>query len=228
MSPYNEFFLKELDQQIQSKHLLTHPFYQAWTKGELSIDCLKEYANQYYHHVKAFPTYISAIHARTEDSNTRKILLQNLIEEEAGTPNHPELWRTFVKSLGVTEEEIENHVPNRDMTHLIGTFRDICGNEGVAEGVAALYSYESQIPAICISKIDGLKKHYQMKNPESWEYFRVHIAADEVHAAEERELLDNHLNVNNSSKVKKSSNRVLNALWDFLSGLCDKYEIACA
>lgn len=39
-------FLKKLDIQIQAKHLLNHPFYQAWTKGELSRECLKEYVNK--------------------------------------------------------------------------------------------------------------------------------------------------------------------------------------
>src|ERR1700722_15277044 len=125
MTPECTALLEDLDMQIQAKHLLTHPFYQAWSKGELSLDCLKEYAKEYYHHVKAFPTYLSALHAHTEDPTTRQVLLKNLIEEEAGSPNHPDLWKIFANEIGATDEEIIAHKPNAEIKHLISTFRRI-------------------------------------------------------------------------------------------------------
>ena len=227
MATATDTFLQELDALIQSKHLLNHAFYLAWSKGELSIDCLKEYAKEYYHHVQAFPTYLSALHAHTEDASTRKVLLQNLIEEEAGSPNHPDLWRNFTTALGVTESELACHTPNAEISSLIDAFRSICSKLGVAEGVAALYAYESQIPKICISKIDGLKKHYGMQDPNSWQYFSVHIAADEQHAAEERSLLQSYITPKNMSDVRTSAHTVLEGLWNFLSGLCERYNISC-
>src|SRR3954447_7013530 len=98
--------LEAIDAQVAAKHLLTHPFYQAWTRGELSKDALQDYARQYYHHVAAFPTYLSAVHAKCDDQPTRKQILSNLIDEEAGDPNHPELWLKFAESLGTSREEI--------------------------------------------------------------------------------------------------------------------------
>ena len=89
--------LDAIDRQIAAKHLLTHPFYLAWTRGELSKAALADYARQYYHHVAAFPTYLSAVHAGSDDQPTRRQLLNNLIDEEAGSPNHPELWLHFPK-----------------------------------------------------------------------------------------------------------------------------------
>lgn len=223
-----EVFLQSIDAQIESKHLLKHDFYQAWSRGELSIECLREYAKEYYHHVKAFPTYISALHAHTENPETRKILLANLVEEEAGSPNHPELWKMFALELGVTEEELAQHQPNAEIASLIASFRKLCSQGSVAEGIAALYAYESQIPPICISKIDGLKKHYGMKNPKGWEYFRVHIAADEQHAADERQLLQTYVPSSDKEAIFKATDMILNKLWDFLTGLCHRYQIACA
>src|SRR5437764_663694 len=88
-------YLDTIDNDIAAKHLLKHPFYLAWTRGELSREALADYARQYYHHVAAFPTYLSAVHAHCEDQSARKQLLNNLIDEEAGSPNHPELWRAF-------------------------------------------------------------------------------------------------------------------------------------
>jgi pyrroloquinoline-quinone synthase len=218
-------FLNDLDELIKSKHLLKHPFYQAWSRGELSKECLKEYAKDYYQHVKAFPRYISVLHSRTEDAETRRILLQNLMEEEAGSPNHPELWKNFALALGVTESELANHKQSPEMNHLIATFRKICGQHSVSEGIASLYAYESQIPEICISKIDGLKKFYGMTNPKDWEYFSIHIEADKEHAAQERCLLTSHVELSNDLKVKTSTNEVLDVLWKFLSGMCDRHGI---
>jgi pyrroloquinoline-quinone synthase len=219
-------FLDVLDAQIKAKHLLNNPFYHAWSRGELSIECLREYAKEYYSHVKAFPAYISAIHCRTEDATTRRMLLQNLIEEEAGSPNHPELWKNFALRLGVTEEELQNHQPSSEMRDMIGTFRTICGGHSIAEGISALYAYESQIPEICISKIDGLKKFYDLSSPKDWEYFSVHIAADKEHAAQERKLLESHVTAENQEMVNTSVNKVLDALGNFLTSMCHRYGIA--
>ena len=158
-------WMNRLEEMIQQQHMLTNPFYQAWTCVHLKQSTLMEYAKEYYHHVKAFPTYLSAVHSRCDDSEVRKLLLENLIDEEAGKPNHPDLWRSFAMALGVSKEEIETHQPQIAAKELVDTFRDICRHEPIAAGVAALYCYESQIPAICTTKIDGLKKWYGMTNP---------------------------------------------------------------
>ena len=100
--------LDSIDQQVAEKHLLKHPFYLAWTRGELSKEALAEYARQYYHHVAAFPTYLSAVHAHCDDQAARKQLLANLIDEEAGSPNHPELWLKFTEGLGVSKVDVRN------------------------------------------------------------------------------------------------------------------------
>jgi len=98
--------LDKIDNDIADKHLLKHPFYLAWTRGELSRKALADYAQQYYHHVAAFPTYLSAVHAKCDDQATRKQLLSNLIDEEAGSPNHPELWLKFAEGLHVSDLDV--------------------------------------------------------------------------------------------------------------------------
>src|ERR1700676_5062730 len=94
-------YLDLIHNDIADKNLLKHPFYLAWTRGELSKEALTDYAKQYYHHVAAFPTYLSAVHAKCDDQATRRQLLGNLIDEEAGAPNHPDLWLKFAEGLGV-------------------------------------------------------------------------------------------------------------------------------
>ena len=219
--------LDKVDSDIAEKHLLKHPFYLAWTRGELNKEALTDYAKQYYHHVAAFPTYLSAVHAKCDDQPTRKQILSNLIDEEAGLPNHPELWKQFAKGLGVGDVDLAKTNKQPETTNLIGTFRSVCGEQSTAEGLAALYAYESQIPAICESKIDGLKKHYGFTDPKRYEYFSVHIEADRKHSADEREMLGSCVDDRNIDNVRTSVRRVLDALWQMLSGVCRRHAIAC-
>jgi len=219
--------LHDIDNQISAKHLLTHPFYLAWTRGELSREALADYARQYYHHVAAFPTYLSAAHSKCEDQTTRRQLLANLIDEETGSPNHPELWLKFAEGLGISKLHVRNTTKEPETKNLIDTFRSVCGDGSTAQGLAALYAYESQIPAICESKIEGLKKYYGFSKPEHYQYFTVHIEADREHSAAERKMLSRCIDSRNFESVKASVNRVLDALWEMLSGVCRRHAVAC-
>jgi pyrroloquinoline-quinone synthase len=219
--------LDNIDNDIAKKHLLKHPFYLAWTRGELSDEALRDYARQYYHHVAAFPTYLSAVHAGCDDQATRKQLLDNLIDEEGGSPNHPELWLKFANGLGVSDVDVRNTEKQPETKNLIHIFRSVCRDGSTEEGLSALYAYESQIPTICESKIDGLKKHYGFSDPKGYEYFSVHIEADKEHSAAEREMLSSYIDNQNIDEVRASVRRVLDALWEMLSGVCRRHAIAC-
>jgi pyrroloquinoline-quinone synthase len=219
--------LDAIDEKIAGRHLLTHPFYLAWTRGELSRETLADYAGQYYRHVAAFPTYLSALHARCDDQTIRQHLLQNLIDEEAGEPNHPQLWRIFATSLGISSEQLDQIETWPETANLIATFREICREGNLAQGLAALYSYESQIPAVSESKIDGLIRHYNFTEPESYRYFTVHIEADKEHSGVERRLLGENVRLEDRDKVSAAVDRVLAALWELLSGVCRRHAIAC-
>src|SRR3990172_8277729 len=107
-------FLAEIDALIEKGSLLKHPFYQLWTRGELTLDALRGYACQYYHHVLAFPKYVSGAHAICPDQQDRQFMLENLIEEERGEENHPELWLRFGAALGLTREEMAQSQPRSE------------------------------------------------------------------------------------------------------------------
>lgn len=225
--PVNSSFLNLLDARIAAKNVLQHPFYQAWSQGTLSLEALQDYASQYYRHVNAFPTYLSAVHSNSSDPAVRRSLLQNLVDEEAGTPNHPELWIQFAGGIGVNSETVRNAVAQPETTALVDTFQDICRNRTCAEGIAALYAYESQIPEVALSKIAGLKTHYGIQDEETLRYFAVHVEADEVHRADERSMLGNLVNSANEADVMKSADRALDSVWNLLSGICARHNIAC-
>src|SRR5260370_11120937 len=132
-----------LDSMISERSLLKHPFYQAWTAGTLSIERLQNYAVEYYPHVAASPRYLSAIHSRCGDIATRQAILENLIEEERGAENHPELWLRFAEAIGVPRERVLDSSTSAASTGLVRKFAHLAESGHVASGLAALYAYES-------------------------------------------------------------------------------------
>jgi pyrroloquinoline-quinone synthase len=213
---------------VEQKHLLTHPFYLAWTEGKLTREHLKHYAIQYFQNVLAFPTYVSAVHFNTPHIGTsialRQEILENLIEEERGSQNHPELWRRFAVALGATDDELANTEPLPTTKNVVDTFRHLCLTSPFYAGLAALYAYESQIPAVATTKIDGLKRFYGMTNANDYRFFTVHQAADEAHAAAELKMIEDYADTpEKQAEVLKVAAQAADALWQFLDGVYDEY-----
>jgi pyrroloquinoline-quinone synthase len=217
--------VREIDTRVAAQHLLQHPFYQAWSRGELSLEALRDYATQYYHHVAAFPTYLSAVHAQTEDAEVRRQILTNLMDEEAGTPNHPELWLKFAESLGLDGKGVKESAQWPATKALIEGFRACCGKRGTGVGLAALYAYESQIPAVSETKIEGLKAFYGFNDPSGYDYFTVHIEADREHAAVEAAQIAQCVNESERLAALEAVGEVLGGLYGLLSAVCERHGI---
>ena len=161
-----------LDSIVSERSLLKHPFYQDWTAGTLSMERLQNYAIEYYPHVAAFPRYLSAIHSRCADLATRQAILENLIEEERGAENHPELWIRFAEAIGVARERVLDATPSASSGGVVREFTQLAESGHIGSGLAALYAYESQIPAVATAKIDGLKRFYGVTDERGLTFFR--------------------------------------------------------
>ena len=216
-------FSKELNEKLNKYHLLNHYFYKAWNEGKLTREIIKDYAEQYYQHVKAFPRYISATHSLCEDLNKRKILLENLQDEEKDGADHPKLWKNFASAMGSTDIEIESVKQEKFTTELIENFFKN-GRASYAEGLASLYTYERQIPEIAETKIRGLKNHYGVTSEKGLKFFEVHKAADVYHREACEKLLDN-MSKEEQEKAEKSALSTAKYLWNFLTGMSVKHNI---
>jgi pyrroloquinoline-quinone synthase len=206
-----------LDSMIAERSMLTHPFYHAWTAGTLSMERLQNYSVEYYPHVAAFPRYLSAIHSRCEDVATRRAILENLIEEERGEENHPELWIRFAEALGVSRERVLGAKTSAASENLVRTFIKAAESGHVASGLAALYVYEAQIPAVATAKIDGLKRFYGIDSERGLEFFRVHEKADVWHARTGADLIRMHCTSDRDAELAiDPGERALDALWSML------------
>ena len=217
-------FIEQVDSQIKNHHLLNHPFYKAWNTGDLEVSTIQEYAAQYYKHVSAFPRYLSAIHSNCDDIKTRQILLENLMDEEMGDENHPELWMRFAEGVGNSREKVQQTVAMKETKELVDTFLKLSKSERYHIGLAALYCYESMIPEVAENKIKGLRKFYGIDDENTLKFFTVHMHADKWH----REVLRKLISELNDSKEKQSEtmaaiDEALHTLNDFLTGMEKTY-----
>jgi pyrroloquinoline-quinone synthase len=220
----NSELLTKLDAAIAEKSLLKHPFYQDWQAGKLSREALQLYATQYYKHVEAFPKHLRVLAARTEGP-LQKLIRENLAEEENPAAPHPKLWRDFAATVGVGEDDITCCPSLPGTKAVVQTFREICGDRPVAEAVAALYAYESQVPEIAETKIDGLKRFYGVTQPEGLAYFEVHEETDKQHRAAWRAWLEEHAS-GDEEEILSTANEALDALWEALDAVhCEKQEV---
>src|SRR6478752_4182110 len=114
----------QIDSKVAERAMLKHPFYQAWTEGRLPLDTLRAYARQYFHHVEAFPRAVGAEHSACEDRDGRRMLAENLAEEEgldAGKQDHATLWLMFACGLGDSEAGVRDQELNGETQALIDT-----------------------------------------------------------------------------------------------------------
>ncbi|HKZ78099.1 MAG TPA: CADD family putative folate metabolism protein [Pyrinomonadaceae bacterium] len=214
----------ELLQAIMQHSMLAHPFYQAWSGGQLSRSILGQYAKQYYAHVQAFPTYVSAVHSRCPDLSVRQRLLENLIEEEHGHENHPELWLRFAEGLGVAREDVRNAELLPSTADSVRSLRSLTQSDDYREGLAALYAYESQIPAVARTKREGLKNFYGMDDPRMVSFFTVHESIDVLHQQSELEILSKKCdNSEAQARAVAAARKAAGALLAFLDGVSEAY-----
>ena len=158
-----------------------------------------------------------------EDLDKRKILLENLQDEEKDGADHPKLWKNFAIAMGSNDKEINSARKEKFTTDMIDNFFKN-SRSSYAEGLASLYTYDRQIPEIAETKIRGLKNHYGVTSKEGLEFFEVHKAADVYHREACEKLLDD-LSPEEQRKAEGSALSTAKYLWNFLSGIAEKHII---
>jgi pyrroloquinoline-quinone synthase len=221
MTDPSAIFFQALDGRLDRYDLLQHPFYQAWSKGELTREDLREYASEYWHHVSAFPAYLSSLHSRLPDGKLRRIVLGNLAEEEGLHDGHPhsDLWMDFAKGMGAQEVDVRARRIGPQTRALLEHFREAMQGPPAA-ALTTLYAYESRVPAIAKTKAEGLQKHYGADDATR-RYFTVHRLADVHHARVWRNALAAELEAHpeQTEAALAAGEDAARALWATLDGI---------
>ncbi len=213
-----------LNEVIAEYDLLKHPFYQAWSRGELSKEILHVYAAQYYHQVQSFPRFISRVHTQCPEIKARKMLLENLVDEELHGTDHPALWMQFAEGLGASSDMVNNETAIPETDAMVDKFYELA-ERNWKDGLCALYAYECQVPAVSESKIEGLKKFYGINDERTLEFFTAHQAYDVEHSNQVAQLIEQYVDADEAVKATREAAK---ALWGFLDGMCRIGGIACS
>jgi pyrroloquinoline-quinone synthase len=207
-----------LEQALQAalapRDLLTHPFYQAWSAGELRAEDLARYAEQYRFQVTALPELLRRARSVTRDEDTRAELSRNLDDEEGRTGvAHARLWEAFGAAVGAAAESSplsETRAAAESLAALMG--------EDEVTTLAALWAYEVQTARVAETKETGLRC-YGVDSPEALRFFRLHGELDVHHARGLLEGLERCLARGGSLEAAKAAvERSSQAQWTFLDG----------
>ena len=201
---------------IATRRLLDHPFYSAWSEGELTHDVLRKYAEQYYHWVNAFPTWLSATHSNATDFAMRQSILANLVDEEQGSENHPELWLRFCDALGLDRDAVKSADLLPETRAAIDAMRKVCRDEPAVAALTALYAYESQQPEVMKTKREGLRDLYQVA--QGHEYFELHETMDVAHSADELVMIESRA-AGHEDAMLAAARTALDATYTLLDGI---------
>jgi pyrroloquinoline-quinone synthase len=217
--------LDRLDELIQSRSILCHPFYVAWQRGELTKAQLATYASMYYPHVAAFPGYLKSAIDTANDPFVRAELEHNLADELSNPAPHNELWLDFAEGLGLEREVIAGMPSLPAAEFMVATFSRL-SKDSSASALAALYAYESQQPEVARQKADGLRLFYGIDDPQAVAYFEVHAEADIEHREGERQAIERCLGAGASeAEVLSAAGQALDAYWGLLDGICAEVGI---
>ena len=219
-------FLSLLEERIHPYDLVRHPFYKAWSAGQLTRDDLREYAQDYYHHVEAFPSYLAALGMRLEEGELRRAVLANMCDEKGieGRPGkesvpHSELWLDFAEGMGSTRN-LEWHSPVPEIRQLIRHFHGVASDRSAEEALAAFYTYESQVPRIAQEKERGLREMYGADD-KTCGYFSLHATADVYHSNVWRTQLEKRIAAHPEAAdaALDAAENAARMLWQALDGI---------
>ena len=200
--------IQRIDQIIEERSLLKHPFYEMWSDGKLTQESLAGYSKEYFQLVKAVPEFMTPIIEKAPNS-----VITELTENQQEESDHIKPWISFAGELGISDGELipysglnKTKKAVSDLSELMNTF------DG---GACAMYAFEKEIPKISQTKLDGLSEFYQITNERATEYFKLHTEADIRHAASWRNILEkSNADTSNLVEVAEKSVSAQNLLLD--------------
>ena len=200
--------IPKIDQIIEERSLLKHPFYEMWSDGKLTQESLAGYSKEYFQLVKAVPEFMTPIIERAPNS-----VITELIENQQEESDHIKPWISFAGELGISEDELISYSGLDKTKKAVSNLSELMNTfDG---GACAMYAFEKEIPKISQTKLDGLSEFYQITNDNATEYFKLHTEADIRHTASWKNILEkSNADTSNLIEIAEKSVSAQNLLLD--------------
>lgn len=204
--------IKKIDEMIEERSLLKHPFYQMWSDGKLTQDSLKGYSKEYFQLVKAVPNFMNPLVEQAPDSMVKELVFNQQEETQ-----HIEPWIRFAKALGIQEKELKEYEGLPQTQRAVADLYSLMDN--YEDGACAMYAFEKEIPKISQTKLDGLVEFYGLNSEDATKYFELHTEADIRHAAAWQKILedskeDHQRLIEIADKSISAQNRLLDGCYE--------------
>jgi pyrroloquinoline quinone (PQQ) biosynthesis protein C len=195
-----------LASSLIDRNLLSHPFYLRWETGDVSLDELQHYAEQYRHFEEMLPEFLRRLADELPVGVARDSVLKNLADEIAA-PSHLDLFQGFASFYGAADQPM-----TPAMHHLVNAYFELL-TEGPAAALAGLWAYESQGAGIADSKAEGLATFYGADRV-ALAFWLAHGSIEGDHAAWTLEALESL--ESDEDVVRRATRVIADAWWAFL------------
>jgi len=189
---------------VTSSTLLTH-------FDEISEQQLFDFAKGFYHFVKYSPEYFSTLICKSPHNEIRLVLVDNLIDEFGGIEKihtlntsgfHPELYRRFTRSLGISDQELNDlNSAKPYVKKMHDDFVKLALNSTFWLSLGALSPGIENIFYHWINIIyNGLKKR-NCFTEEDLIYFKLHSIIDQIHGNKLKCCILKHIENENNLRL---------------------------
>lgn len=187
---------RRIDALVERWNPVRHPFYEAWSAGELTRTDLARHAGAYRWPVLA----LAAVAELAGDS-----------EHAREEYEYVGLWERFAAACGAGPAEPIAPATQCMLAWLTGHDR--------LERLAVLHAIESAQPATAATKLDGLVRHYGFVGGPATEYFAAHPEREFEHAAAARDALLAQATPLERPRLIERAAAALRANWQLLDGV---------
>lgn len=220
----SEEFLEKLKREVIGHPALVHPFLERFGDGGVDAGGVREFAIQYYRHVRVSRLYLAALISGCRDDEKLQLALAEILFDEYGHLNpeetHPALYRRFLRALDISEEEWEAPPTLPEIEAYVSVHYELCRDPDFRLGLGALGpASEWPVPPIYVRLTEGLKKSADLAD-DDLEIFTSHVTMDVTHARIMMEAIAPYAeDEEGQRKVREGALRSLDARSIMLDGL---------
>jgi len=217
-------FLEKLKREVIGHPALVHPFLERFGEGDAGEEGVREFAIQYYRHVRVSRLYLASLISNCGHDERLQLALAEILFDEYGhlksDETHPALYRRFLVALGLTEEEWEAPPTLPEIQLYISAHRELTRDPDARLGLGALGpASEWPVPPIYVRLTEGLKKAADVPD-EALEIFTSHVTMDVTHARIMMDAIVPYVgDEEGQKKVREGAMRSLDARSVMLDGL---------
>lgn len=203
--------------QIQKQHPLfqrTHAFWRNCFRGKLDQKDIRRWALEVYPLIRDFSRLYLHVAAKCESERTLTFLAETIYEETGSgqeTASHPLLFRNFLRSLGVAEEDIPLDGATAASRTLLDFSWEIARTGTFVEGLSLVgLAIERPLPGFFKMIARSFQRNLGLSDLDV-RFFSVHTVADVKHSQLAAKIIAEEAL---TASERQAVARILNRFWD--------------